>query len=110
MRRVPIGSPRLAGWLLVALAACGSREDLTKRLDTVASWTATMQLTRAEHRSGALTTAYVTQLGDEAKQALTNARHSLPKLEHDSSDERRAAVALDSLDRVIHALEAEVGR
>ncbi|MDB4884296.1 MAG: hypothetical protein JWL95_3062 [Gemmatimonadetes bacterium] len=110
MRRAPIGSPRLAGCLLVALAACGSREDLTKQLDTVVSWTATMQLTTAEHRSGALTTTYVTQLGEEAKQALAEARQSLPEFAHDSSDARRAAAALGSLDRAIHALEAEVGR
>ena len=89
------------------LAGCGSGETLSKQLDTLASWTATAQLAVAEHRAGAITTTYATQVGDDARQALTQARQSLPRAEHDASDARRAGAALDSLEHAIRALDAE---
>ena len=89
------------------LVSCGSTEELSKQLDTLASWTATMQLAVAEHRAGAITTTYATQLGDDARQALDEARQSLPRSEHDSSDAHRAGAALDSLEHAIGLLDIE---
>jgi hypothetical protein len=102
---------RAVTFLLPALlAACASRPDLTKQLATVASWKATMQLAATERRSGALTTTYATQLGDEAAQALAEARQSVRSAEHDASDAQRAAAALDSLERAIRQLDTEMRR
>lgn len=89
------------------LTACKSDEELSKQLDTLASWTATAQLAIAEHRAGAITTTYATQIGDDARQALDEARQSLPRAEHDARDQRRAGAALDSLEHAIGALDAE---
>jgi hypothetical protein len=89
------------------LVGCGSTEELSKQLDTLASWTATVQLAVAEHRAGAITTTYATQLGDDARKARDEARQSLPRAEHDSSDARRAGAALDSLEHAIEQLGIE---
>ena len=86
---------------------CGSPEELSKQLDTLSSWTATVQLAIAEHRAGAITTTYATQLGDDAREALDEARQSLPRAEHDSSDARRAGAALDSLEHALGQLDTE---
>ena len=96
--------------LAIASSACGGADDLDKQLDSAASWSATMRLAAVQHRTGAISTRYSVQLADDAKQALEDLHRSLPNAEHDSSDARRATASLDSLDRAIHALDAETGR
>ena len=97
--------------LIVApCAGCGSGEELSKQLDTLASWTATAQLAVQEHRAGAITTIYATQLDAAATQALTETQQSLARTAHDANDSRRAGAALDSLERAIHLLHAETRR
>jgi hypothetical protein len=97
----------VAGSIVGVLTGCGSGEELSKQLDTLASWTATVQLAVAEHRAGAITTTYATQLGDDAREALDEARQSLPRAEHDASDARRAGAALDSLEHALGQLDIE---
>ena len=97
--------------LLVAGAtSCSSANDLDKQLDTVASWTATLQLASAELRGHVVSNVYVAQLGDEAREARADASKSLPTAEHDARDRQRAAAAVDSLDRAIATLDAEARR
>jgi hypothetical protein len=91
----------------IVLTACGGGGDLTKQLATARSWTATMQLARAERRAGAITTTYSTQLADAARQALGEVRSTLPSVAVDSSSAHSAAASLDSLDRAIRALDVE---
>jgi hypothetical protein len=97
---------RLATGVATVLTACGGG-DPTKQQATARSWTATMELARAERRAGAITIRYSTQLASAAGQALVELRRTLPTLANDSSSARSAASSLDSLDRAIRALDAE---
>jgi hypothetical protein len=94
----------------IMLAACSSGDDLEKQLDTVASWTATMQLAATEHRSRAVTTTYATQLTDAAGKVLADAHQTLSRVPHGESDDRHARATLDSLEHAIHDLETEARR
>ena len=98
---------------LVALAptaaACGKPPELDKQLETLSSWTATMQLAREEHGSGAITTTYATQLRDAASTALAETRQTISQAAHSKVDSSYAAAALDSLRTAIRALNAETG-
>lgn len=93
--------------VVIVLTACGGHGDLSKQLATARSWTATVQLARAEHRAGAITTVYSTQLATAARQALDELRRTLPSAVADSSSAHSAAASLDSLDRAIRALGVE---
>ena len=92
------------------LIACSPTPDLDKQLDTVSSWTATMQLASAEYRQRSISATYVAEMVDAAREASADSRKSLPEVEHDDRDRRRAAAAVDSLDRAIAALDAESRR
>jgi hypothetical protein len=98
----------LAVWL--AVTGCSASDEVEKQLDTVSSWTATMQLAAVEHRSHAVTAIYVTQLTDAAGAVLTDARRSLARAAHGESDNRHMSAALDSLEHAIRDLEAESRR
>lgn len=111
MRAVPSNAVRTAALLVVSLIAvgCGSPPTLDKQLETLSSWTATMQLARAEHGSGAITTTFVTQLRDGAETALQQATQTIGQAAHSKVDSSYAAASLDSLRTAIHQLNAETG-
>jgi hypothetical protein len=105
--------PTVRAAALIALgilaAGCGSPPPLDKQLETLASWTATMQLAREEHGSGAITTTYATQLRDGATSALDETRATIGQAAHSKVDSAYAAAALDSLRTAIAELNAETG-
>jgi hypothetical protein len=111
MRAVPISAVHAGALLALGLtaAACGSPPKLDKQLETLSSWTATMQLARAEHGSGAITTTYATQLRDDAQSALEEAKQTIGQAAHSRVDSSYAAAALDSLRTAIRQLNAETG-
>jgi hypothetical protein len=102
---------RIGSLLIVGLSAasCGSPPELDKQLETLSSWTATMQLARDEHGSGAITTTYATQLRDRALSALAETKRTIGEAAHSKVDSAYAAAALDSLRTAIRALNAETG-
>ena len=111
MRAVPISTGRTSALLAVSLAAvaCGSPPPLDKQLETLASWTATMQLAREEHGSGAITTTYATQLHDGALSALAETQRTIGPAAHSNTDSSYATASLDSLRTAIRQLNAETG-
>ena len=111
MRAVPINAVQTGALLAVALIAggCGSPPKLDKQLETLSSWTATMQLAREEHGSGAITTTYATQLRDGAKTALQQTEQTIAQAAHSKVDSSYAAAVLDSLRTAIRQLNAETG-
>ena len=109
MRAVPISAVRVELLLAAALTACGSPPKLDKQLETLSSWTATMQLAREEHGSGAITTTYATQLRDGAQTALQQTQGTIGQAAHSKVDSSYAAAALDSLRAAIRQLNAETG-
>jgi hypothetical protein len=90
-------------------ASCGSPPELDKQLETLSSWTATMQLAREEHGTGAITTTYATQLRDGALSALEETKRTIGPAAHSKVDSAYAAAALDSLRTAIRQLGAETG-
>ena len=109
MRAVPICAMRTAVLLAATLIGCGSPPELDKQLETLSSWTATMQLAREEHGSGAITTTYATQLRDAALTALQQTRETIGQAAHTKVDSSYAAAAIDSLRDAIRGLNAETG-
>ena len=111
MRAVPISAIRAGALLAVTLiaGACGAPPKLDKQLDTLSSWTATMQLARAEHGAGAITTTYAAQLRDGAQAALQETQQTIGQAAHSKGDSSDAAAALDSLRTAIRQLNAETG-
>ena len=103
---VRIGSLIVLG---LSAAACGAPPELDKQLETLSSWTATMQLAREEHGAGAITTTYATQLRDGARSALEETRRTIGQAAHSRVDSAYAAAALDSLRTAIGQLGAETG-
>jgi len=94
--------------LLVA-AGCASPPPLDKQLETLESWTATMQLAKERHGAGAITVTYATQLRDGADEAFQQASTSIGSSARTRADSAYAAAALDSLRNAIRQLEAEIG-
>jgi hypothetical protein len=94
----------------LVLAGCGSPPELDKQLDTLASWTATMQLAAAEHRSHAITATAAAQLDDAAHKALDEVQRSLGEAARSRADSGRAIAAVDSLRDAMRQLEAETHR
>ena len=111
MSAFPGVSVRVGSLLVLGLsaAACGSPPELDKQLETLSSWTATMQLAREEHGTGAITTTYATQLRDGALTALDETKRTIGQASHSKTDSAYAAAALDSLRTAIRQLEAEIG-
>ena len=111
MRAVLISIARAGASLALALTAvaCGSPPELDKQLETLSSWTATMQLAREEHGEGAITTTYATQLRDGAQSALEETQKTIGPAAHSKVDSSYAAAALDSLRTSIRQLNAETG-
>jgi hypothetical protein len=111
MRALPAVGVRVGSALVLGLSAagCGSPPELDKQLETLSSWTATMQLAREEHGSGAITTTYATQLRDGALSALDETKRTIGPAAHSKVDSAYAAAALDSLRTAIRQLGAETG-
>jgi hypothetical protein len=101
-------SARLALVAMVAAVGCGS-PPLDKQLESLASWTATIQLAKEQHGAGAITTTYATELRDQATQALEDETRTIGESAHTRVDSSYAAAALDSLRGAIRQLDAEVG-
>jgi hypothetical protein len=100
---------RLALLALLAGGGCGSPPPLAKQLETLASWTATMQLAKERHGAGAITYTYATQLRDKADDAFQQASTTIGRAAQTRTDSAYAAAALDSLRTAIRQLEAEIG-
>jgi hypothetical protein len=85
--------------LVVALAAtaCNSQPDFDKELDTVRSWTATVELAISEHHAGATPSHFTTQLLDEAGEALQESRQTLSRAARSDEERGRARAVTDSL-------------
>src|SRR3954470_7506975 len=94
---------------LLAGVGCGSQPPLDKQLETLASWTATMQLTRERHGAGAITITYATQLRDRAEEEFPLTSTAMGRSARPRADSAYAATALDSLRTAIRQLEAEIG-
>lgn len=94
--------------VVVGAAGCGA-PPLDKQLESLQSWTATLQLAKEQHGSGAITTTYATQLRDGARSALQEATQNGGASAKSRVDSSYAAAALDSLRGAIRQLEAEVG-
>ena len=111
MCAVTISTGRTSALLAIALAAvaCGSSPPLDKQLETLDSWTATMQLAREEHGAGAITTTYATQLRDGALSALEETQRTIGLAAHSRTDSSYATASLDSLRTAILRLNAETG-
>jgi hypothetical protein len=99
---------RLTLVVIVAAVGCGS-PPLDKQLESLGSWTATLQLAKEQHGAGAITTTYATELRDQATQALEEESRTIGESAHTRIDSSYAAAALDSLRGAIRQLEAEVG-
>ena len=95
--------------LSVVAVGCGSPPPLDKQLESLASWTATVQLAKERHGAGAISGTYATRLRDQAVQALEEKRRTIGESARTRVDSSYAAVALDSLRGAIAQLEAEVG-
>lgn len=100
---------RLALAAIVVAAGCGSPPPLDKQLETLASWTATMQLAKERRGAGAITVTYATQLRDRAAEAFREASTAIGSSAHTGAESAHAAAALDSLRTAIRQLDAEVG-
>jgi hypothetical protein len=100
---------RLALVALLLGLGCGSSPPLDKQLETLSSWTATMQLAKERHGAGAITVTYATQLRDAADEAFKQASATIGGSARTRTDSAYAATALDSLRNAIRQLEAEVG-
>ena len=99
----------LAFAALGVAVGCGSPPPLDKQLETLASWTATMQLAKERHGAGAITITYATQLRDRADEALQQASSTIRQSARTRTDSAYAAAALDSLRTAIRQLESEFG-
>jgi hypothetical protein len=106
-----VSAPAVRITLLALLlgAGCGSPPPLDKQLETLASWTATMQLAKERHGAGAITITYATQLRDRADEAYQQASTSIGRSARTRTDSAYAATALDSLHTAIRQLESEIG-
>ena len=102
-------SARLPLVAVIVAVGCGSAPPLDKQLESLASWTATVQLAKEQHGAGAITTTYATELRDQAAQALDEKARTMGESTHTRVDSSYAAAALDSLRGAIRQLEAEVG-
>jgi hypothetical protein len=94
---------------LLTGVGCGAPPPIDKQLETLASWTATMQLAKERHGAGAITITYATQLRDRADEAFQQASTTIGQSAHTRTDSAYAAAALDSLRTAIRQLESEVG-
>lgn len=83
-----------------AMLACGGG-DPSKEIDTLQSWRATIDLAGNARLHGWVTSRYVTQLRDEARDALT-------KSDSDKSSEKASPAERDSLATARHDLEASL--
>jgi hypothetical protein len=93
-----------------AIAGCGAAPELDQQLETLSSWTATLELAKERHGAGAISTTYATQLADAARSALGKTEQQIGHAVHSRVDSSYAADALDSLRGAIRQLDAETGR
>jgi hypothetical protein len=100
---------RLALLTLFAGVGCSSPPPLDTQLETLSSWTATMQLAKERHGAGDISITYATQLRDRADEAFRQASTTIGQSARTRTDSAYAATALDSLRTAIRRLEAEIG-
>ncbi len=92
------------------LAACRTDDALQKQHESITSWSATMALATAEHRSGAITTVYFRQLDAASRRAEADATQSLTTAGPSAPGARELRAAIDSLNGAIRAADAEHAR
>jgi hypothetical protein len=95
--------------LALSAAACNSSPDLDKELDTVRSWTATVELATSEHHEGATPRHFTTHLLDEAAKALEESRQTLSQVARSDEERRRARGATDSLAMELQSARQDEG-
>jgi hypothetical protein len=81
----------------LSVAACGSAPDLAKELDTVRSWTATVELAASERRAGATTLTYTKRLFGNGVDALAQSRRALAEAARSDTERAQARAVTDSL-------------
>jgi hypothetical protein len=86
----------------VAMLACGGG-DASKEIETLQSWRATIDLAANARLRGWVTSRYVSQLRDEARDALK-------KSDSDKSSEKASAAQRDSLDTARRDLETSLAK
>jgi len=95
--------------VLVVAVGCGSPPPIDKQLDTLSSWTATLQLAKELHGDGAITATYATQLRDRATEEVESTSTTIATSARTRVDSATALAALDSLRSASRRLEAEIG-
>lgn len=102
---------RLAAVLLALPwgAGCGDPPP-DKQLDTLRSWTATMELAAADRARGAVGARYAVDLRQRATEALAGASIEKGAGAPPGTDRSRALAAADSLRRAIAALDRVMAR
>ena len=100
-------SPGIALALAATAPACGGSADFAKELDSLRSWTASVQLAAEQRRVHATTATYTSRLREKAGRALDAQRRTLAAAAHSAADRERARSAADSLERAIRLLGAE---
>jgi 6-phosphogluconate dehydrogenase len=99
--------------LVLALfgGACSAAPDFAKELDTVRSWTATVNLADSESRAGAITHAFTARLLAAAAEEREQSRQSLQQAAHSDDERARARAAIDSLTSALqHTRRDAAGR
>jgi hypothetical protein len=101
-------NPRaLAGVLVgisLATSGCGGTPELDKELDTVHSWTATVDLAIDQRRSRAISGVFAAQIHEQANDALKQSHATLAKAVRTDDDRRRARASTDSLAFALRSL------
>jgi hypothetical protein len=87
--------------------ACGGPPDFEKELDTLHSWTASVQLAVDQRRAHATTATYAARLREKAERTLVTQRRTLAAAARSVVDRERARSAADSLEGAIRRLNAE---
>jgi hypothetical protein len=93
---IPTCRPLLIIVLALVVPGCrGAGRD--QELDTVRSWTSTMQLAMGQRARGAVPARYAAQLRDRASEALAEADRSLASVDSTPDQRRATRSTLDSL-------------
>lgn len=90
------------------LAACGGSPDPKQTIQTLESWSGTLELARAEHHARAVGDSYARQLLDAAREARDDARQSLSSQDIAAPDRDRLDAAFARLDADRRRLAAEL--
>jgi hypothetical protein len=88
---------------------CGSPPPTDKQIETLDSWTGTLDLAKQLHGDGSITATYAAQLRDRADEEIETASTTIGQSARTRVDSAYALSALDSLRNAVRQLEAEIG-